>query len=73
MDDDNFMELCKVAQLQCLSEKSKGILKTRMDFDYNGERYFECSDIKKILTNAFLMGYNCGMDKQLDKELEKNL
>ncbi len=72
MDEDYCMTLLKFAQLISMSEKSKEHYRTLVDFDYDGKRSFECNEIKKLISNAFIIGYICGMDKQSDKELEKN-
>ena len=72
MDEDYCMTLLKLAQLINMSEKSKEHYRTLMDFDYEGKCSFECSEIKKLISNAFIIGYNCGMDKQSDKELEND-
>ena len=72
MDEDDFLNLCKVAQLHCMPKKSKELFNTLVDFDFEGTLPYECSELKKLLTNAFLLGYNCGIEKKQDKELENS-
>ena len=59
-DQDTFLTLDVIAQIESLPPKSKEVLDELTNFDFEGSVSFDEIELRKLLTKAFLIGYYRG-------------
>ena len=71
MDQETFMTLNVIVQIENLPPKSKEVLDELINFDFEDYVSLDKIELRKFLTQAFLIGYDRGNIDREEKELKE--
>jgi hypothetical protein len=71
MDQDTIMTLNVIAQIENLPPKSKEVLYELIDLDFGGSISLDKIELRKLLTQAFLIGYDRGNIDREEREVRE--